>query len=458
VRSGGRSYQQAEEMVVAALASLGGAEPDLVAELETELALSLRIGTGPGRPSPSRVEELAAIASGRGDEPTSRLLRLAALGLQYDPTVGPVATALAAEAVADAVRTELADVGAYYRIYVYLIAADEMDVVLSTVDATVEAARRSGRLTKLAVAATIRARAYMRVGRLQEAEQDGRLADRVAVGLGGQERRFTFGPVVQCLVERGRVAEADDELGASGVPMTLGSLLKVRARLRLAQDRPGEALADLEECGRWHLRRRVLHPNVVSWQPWTAVALLRLGREQEAREQAAEALTRAREFGSARAEGLALWASGLVERSPGLLADAVTVLGTVQAPLERARALVDLGAALRRANRRAEARGPLGEGLQLAHRCGAVPIVETARLELAAAGVNLRRPAVSGPDALTPTERRIAELAAEGASNRHIAQTLFVSPKTVENHLGSVYRKLAVGGRAALPDALALQD
>ncbi|MGH3925422.1 MAG: helix-turn-helix transcriptional regulator, partial [Pseudonocardiaceae bacterium] len=130
-------------------------------------------------------------------------------------------------------------------------------------------------------------------------------------------------------------------------------------------------------------------------------------------------------------------------------------LRQVPAPLERARALIDLGAALRRSNRRADARAPLEEGLQLAHDRGADALVETATVELAATGVYLRRPAVTGPDALTPTERRIAERASGGASNRDIAQALFVTPKTVENHLGNAYRKLGVNGRGELAHALA---
>ena len=187
-----------------------------------------------------------------------------------------------------------------------------------------------------------------------------------------------------------------------------------RARLRLAQGRPGLALADLDECGHKLTRRQVLHPNHLPWQAWGVVALLRLGRDEEARARTATALACAREFGSSRAEGLALWATGLVERSPELLAEAVTVLAQVPAPLERARALVDLGAALRRANRRTEARAPLDEGLQIAHGCGADALVETATVEFAATGVHRRRPAFTGPDALTPAERRIAEQAAAG--------------------------------------------
>ena len=60
---------------------------------------------------------------------------------------------------------------------------------------------------------------------------------------------------------------------------------------------------------------------------------------------------------------------------------------------------------------------------------------------------------VTGRDALTPSEQRIAELAERGQSNRDIAQELFVTPKTVENHLGRIYKKLAINSREQLPSA-----
>jgi DNA-binding CsgD family transcriptional regulator len=124
------------------------------------------------------------------------------------------------------------------------------------------------------------------------------------------------------------------------------------------------------------------------------------------------------------------------------------------ARLEHARALVDLGAALRRANRRAEARGELQGGLDLAGRCGAGALAERARTELRAAGGPVSDPMASGVEQLTVSERRVAELAAEGRSNPEIAQTLFVTRKTVETHLGRVYRKLGIPGRMKLAEAL----
>src|SRR6185503_21140671 len=109
-----------------------------------------------------------------------------------------------------------------------------------------------------------------------------------------------------------------------------------------------------------------------------------------------------------------------------------------------------LGSAQRRAGRRADAREPLVRGLELATRCGAPPLAELARTELHAAGGRPRREALSGPESLTPSERRVAQLAAAGQSNRDIARALYVTPKTVEVHLTNVYRKLGIRSRSGL--------
>ena len=453
-RSGG-SYRPAEDTVVAAAVALGDTEPDLLADLHTELAIADRIRTAPGYPTKGRVGELADRAATRGDEATSLLLRVATLAALRDPAVGPAAGPLAVRAAACLSRAEPADAAALYWIGLVLAATDRLDGVLPAINATRSIAQHSGRLLDLAIATTLRAQVNYRLGRLPEAEEDAAMPDWLAGLYQGGQRRHVVAWHVLCLVERGLLDDAENELTTSGEPVTIGPLLMARARLRLAQGQPGPALADLDECGRRLVRRQVLHPNHLPWQAWGVVALMRLGREEQARARAATALSSAREFGSSRAEGLALWATGLVERSPELLAKAAAVLTQVPAPLERARALVDLGATLRRANRRAEARAPLGESLQLAHDCGADGLVETATVELAATGVRLRRPAFTGPDALTPAERRIAEHAAAGASNREIAQALFITPKTVENHLGNAYRKLGVASRGELNDALA---
>ena len=199
------------------------------------------------------------------------------------------------------------------------------------------------------------------------------------------------------------------------------------------------------------------NPAVLAWRSHLALALLGLDRRDEALELAREEVELARAWGSPRPIGVALRARGLAEGgAEGIetLRESVDVLEGSSARLELARSLVELGAALRRANERAEARELLREGLDLAVRSGALPLVERAEQELAATGARPRRLLLSGVESLTASERRVARFAAEGLSNKDIAQALFVTTKTVEVHLSNVYRKLGIGSRDELPQAL----
>ena len=137
-----------------------------------------------------------------------------------------------------------------------------------------------------------------------------------------------------------------------------------------------------------------------------------------------------------------------------LLREAAAVIEASPAILERARCLLELGAALRRANQRAEARDHLRVALELAHNAESALMEERIQEELAATGARPRRLVVSGVDALTPSERRVATMAAREMTNRDIAQALFVTPKTVEVHLSNAYRKLGIRSRRELTGAL----
>jgi len=182
-----------------------------------------------------------------------------------------------------------------------------------------------------------------------------------------------------------------------------------------------------------------------------------LGRTDEAAELAREELKLARQWGAPRPIGIALRVLGLVHggrRGEAQLRHAVTVLEPSGAQLEHARALIDLGGMLRRANRRADAREPLRRGLELAYRAGAAGLVKHAQDELAATGTRPRTLALTGVEALTPSERRVARMAAEGMANKEIAQALFVTVKAVEVHLSSAYRKLQIKSRTQLADLI----
>jgi DNA-binding CsgD family transcriptional regulator len=146
-----------------------------------------------------------------------------------------------------------------------------------------------------------------------------------------------------------------------------------------------------------------------------------------------------------------------VEDDGELLEEAVTVLKGSVARLDLARALVARGSWLRRQGERIAARPLLERGLELARDCGAAPLVDEATEQLASAGARPRSVLRRGRDALTPTELRVARLAAEGRSNPEIAQAHFVTLKTVETQLGSCYRKLGISSRRELAEALEIE-
>ena len=113
---------------------------------------------------------------------------------------------------------------------------------------------------------------------------------------------------------------------------------------------------------------------------------------------------------------------------------------------------------MRRAGQRADSRETLRPALDLAQRCGALALTERTRTELIAAGARPRRLLLTGLDSLTPSEHRVAQLAAAGLHNREIAQHLFITARTVEGHLSHAYQKLAITTREQLPAALATGD
>ena len=188
-------------------------------------------------------------------------------------------------------------------------------------------------------------------------------------------------------------------------------------------------------------------------------ALHLAGRLADAHALADENLAVATTWGTAGAIGAAYRVRALVadERAEAItdLEQAVACLRESPARLELARALLDLGAATRRSGRRSEARKYLGQSLDIATRCDAGVVAAQAELELRTSGARPRRTALTGVDALTSTETRVATLAAEGRTNSEIAQRLFVSSRTVETHLRNAYTKLEIRSRDQLIKALA---
>ena len=301
----------------------------------------------------------------------------------------------------------------------------------------------------------------LRLGELDQAEADAQ----AALELGARHQvvwaqiwSATF--LALSLLERGATTEAEAVLVQAPIEVAIDTsaaahALMARGRLRLAQGRTDEAIADLRRAGEV---ATVDNPNLLSWRSMLALALA-AGDPEQAHALAGEELERARWFSQPRGIGVALRVCGLLsagEDGVGMLGEAVEHLRRSPGRLELARTLFELGAAQRRAGKRSAAREPLREALDLAQQCGAQSLAARIDEELAATGVHLRRDGAWGPEALTPAERRVAELAASGLTNREIGQTLFVSVKTVGTHLGHIYDKLDLQGPQAREQLAAL--
>jgi DNA-binding CsgD family transcriptional regulator/tetratricopeptide (TPR) repeat protein len=375
------------------------------------------------------------------DEPGARIRELAERATVADPFVHPASLGTLHGFVVSA-----------------LYCTDELESAERIGDAAIAAARQRGTLLTYTVASYHRAVARYLRGELASAVADLEQAQ-VAAGDG----LTALGPATGVLLvhihlERGDLAAARDALTlaqqAAPGSMNQPRALCAQARLELATGQPVDALEHAQEAGELlAVGFGIDHPGFMSWRPIAALAARALGEHARARELAAAMVERARRSGVPRSIGQALRTQAAVTGGAdriALLEEAADVIASSPAALERAHILVDLGAARRQAGQRAAAELPLREGLQLAAAMGAAPLAETARRELHALGLRPRRPALSGPDALTPTERRVAELAGSGLTNRQTAEALFVTVKTVETHLARVYHKLGISTRADL--------
>jgi DNA-binding CsgD family transcriptional regulator len=354
--------------------------------------------------------------------------------------------------------------GVFYLLLVGLLATDALDVAEACLDQALADARLRASIPAQAFVIEFRGMTCLRRGAVARAEADARTALELLsahdIHLG---TAYALGILIQALIEEDEVEAAETALRTSGLgdeippDLAINALLEARGLLRLAQGRTRQGLDDLLEFGRRDELWGGANPLASRWRSRACMALAALGDSDAALRMARDDLERARRWGAASGIGVALRATGLLEGGPAQvdrLREAAELLERSPARLEQARALTDLGAALRRSNRRSDARGPLQKGLELARRCGARALAQRARTELRAAGGRSSEPHRDELPDLTASERRVAELAAEGRSNPQIAQALFVTRKTIETHLGHVYRKLQISGRAELGRAL----
>lgn len=196
-------------------------------------------------------------------------------------------------------------------------------------------------------------------------------------------------------------------------------------------------------------------PNLLALHGDLAEALARHGDREGATAVVSELRRLAESMGRQSARAAGLRCQGLMAPEEGFVAvfeEALSIHLGLPTPFELARTELCYGERLRRARSRVEARQHLRHALTIFDVLGAEPWAERCRAELASSGETVDR---SGPvRRLTPQERQVANIVAAGATNREAAASLFVNLKTIEFHLGNVYRKLGVRSRTELANAL----
>jgi DNA-binding CsgD family transcriptional regulator len=345
-----------------------------------------------------------------------------------------------------------------------LLGAGRMARAGEIFDAAMVQARRRGELVTIGWASTFRSDVSYRQGEVVKAEGEARVGWELAAGEGIR----AFEPLiltiaaamfVNALVARGELDEAQRIVDRLPAPLPPRSevFLPARAELRLAQGRTDEAIADLRAVGA--LLGEEFYKPVQNWRARLAMTLASTGAREEAQALAAAELEQARRWDVPLAIGVALTAAGVVEGGAdgaALLEQAVSVLAQTEGRLDHALALIEFGALLRRSGSRAAAREPLRAGMDLAARCGATTYADRAHAELVAAGSRPRRDRryLTGPESLTAGEFRVATLAAEGLTNREIAQRLYVTQAAVQFHLRNTFRKLDIRARGDIAAVL----
>jgi DNA-binding CsgD family transcriptional regulator len=221
--------------------------------------------------------------------------------------------------------------------------------------------------------------------------------------------------------------------------------------LELGAGRTEESIQALEEVKRFAGESKLEDPVYIPWAPDLIEAYMRAGQGDDAVRLSADLDRRAGNSGAALALALAARCRGLV-RETGFEKEFEQALNhheRAEAPFEAARTLLLYGLRLHRARRRVEGRDRLRAALAIFEDLGASPWIAQAKRELTAAGAIRREPAAD-PDELSPQEIRVARAVAAGATNREVAAQMYLSPKTIEFHLGRVYRKLDIHSRTEL--------
>jgi len=448
-----------------ALDDLGDRDPDLAIRLHADKATLELLSVHPTETSKTTIDQLRGLAARKVPASRSAQLTLAyLLAFRGDSCREIVELVECGWDNGRFLAEETCEAPPAMNAVWALIYIDELDRAHALAEAMLADARARGSVVGFQFATGRRGVIALRRGALAEAEADTRAAFEQAT-----DHNLSLSVPIQAaslgltLLERGQPDQASTVIeGVILAPTIVGThpgaaiFLEARARVRLACGDQEQAITDLRHCGELADCAQLYNPNFLAWRSTLALALATKD-PREALDLAQTELTLARRVGALRAIGIALRVCGLLTgRKDGieLIEQSVAVFEHSPMRLELAYSLTELGAALRRSGARATAREPLRRALDVAARCGATALAQRTREEALAAGARPRRPWVSGVQALTPSELRVARLAAQSLSNRDIAQALFITTKTVSDHLTSAYRKLNVHTRDQLATAM----
>lgn len=448
---------EALAVLTRASAELGERDPEVVVELEGLRAMTAML-------DPRHVDDferdrarLEGLTERDGWAPRALAALLANAAVLRSEPNGRVMELVERALRGGRLLTERAGAWGAPNLLAALVFADQHARALTLSRELVAEGRRTGSLLAIMTGIGARGGVLARTGELVAAEADlhtvVQLARETEMRLWIATALHLFADV---LIERPQLADVAGLVDAiemdPGFATTVGGaeIASIRGRIAIETGERERGLADLRASAAVleSLRFGASHS---AWRSDMALAMPPHERDR-AQALVADELELARRSGLARPEGIALRSAGVLEggrRGVELLRESVAKLEASPARLEHARSLVELGAALDGGGDRAEARGILTAGLDLAGRCGADRLAARADRELRAAGARPRRSARSGVPALTASELRVARLAAEGRSNVEIAQELYVTIKTVETHLSNAYAKLGLSGRGA---------
>lgn len=438
-----------------------GADRELCTRLEATVAL---VGIN-GRSTLTRVRErLAGVPEPVGDSAADRyLMAMHAINRVIAGTEPEQAVALARAALPldlAGYSTPATSIAA-----VTFAVADESAQAVDALNVLVDNNETDGALWSLCQSLGMRAHMRYLAGEVSGAITDARTSIKIAGDEGwGPSAIGSAGLALALgLMARGELDQARETLASvvdvdlAESPFELYVWVLVDAMLRAAAGDSERAVKQLRHCGRRLEEDGVTNPLLLPWWAEATLLLAESGQARSARPLVEYGEDLVARWDVPRARALARIARAMVSRGTeriDLLTDAAVAMESSGAMLDRQRVEYLLGRELLRKEQPKAAREHLRTAAEIATWCGATTAAATVRELLVSAGGRMRQGTGARTDILTGSELRVVELAVGGATNREIADELFVTSRTVEVHLTNVYRKLGITGRADLATVL----